>query len=73
MYKDDAILLEKDFKHLMRILNKNKIPFDLDILGLNLENGKLGVYVPHDEGESPECASVFVNLTGSGSLTIKSV
>ncbi len=70
-YKENVILLEKDFKHLMRILNTNKLAYERDILGLSLENKKLGVYVPHDEDESPECASVFVHLTDGGSLIIK--
>lgn len=71
LYKDDAILLQYHFKHLIRILNKNKIPFELDCLGLSLEKGKIGIYAPHIDEECPECASVFIDLTDGGSLIIR--
>jgi len=71
IYKNDIILLERDLKILLIDLKNNKIPFTLDCLGLDLEKGKLGIYVPHNDESCPECSCVYVDLEAGCSLNIK--
>lgn len=69
IYKDIP-LLERDLKYLIIQLNKKKISYERDCIGVDLEKGKLSVYVPHDEDYEPECASVYVDLSNEGSIAI---
>ncbi|APJ02829.1 outer membrane protein assembly factor BamE [Silvanigrella aquatica] len=70
IYKNDVVLLERDLKFLLIDLKNKKIPFTTDCLGIDLEKGKLGVYVPHIDESCPECACVYVDLEGGCSLNI---
>ncbi len=69
-YKNNIMLLERDLKFLLTDLANKKIPFTKDPLGIDLEKGKLVIYVPHDDEICPECASVYVDLEEGCSLNI---
>lgn len=71
LYKNEIKLLERDLKFLLLDLKKKNIPFTKDPLGIDLEKGKLGIYVPHNDDLCPECACVYVDLEEGCSLDIK--
>ncbi len=71
IYKENIILLKDNLKTLIADLVKNKIPFDRDPIGIDLEKGKIGIFVPIMDDVKPECVSVFIDLTDGSSLSIK--
>ena len=71
-YKDEAVILARDQEYLLIVLKENKIPYDLECLGIVLEDGNIKIYVPHNDERHPECASVYVDLIHGGSLSIQS-
>ena len=70
-YQDEIVILARDQAYLLIMLNKNKIPYELECLGLHLEDGNIKIYVPHNDERYPECASVYVDLINGGSLGIQ--
>lgn len=68
---DDISILATDFQHLLRILATKKIKAEHDLMGINLANNKLRIYVPHKDERLTECSCVYVDLTEGCSLNIK--
>ena len=73
IYKEKNLLLQYDYHNLIRVLKTNKVPFKEDLLGVDLEDGKIGVYAPHidTDDDAYECTAVYVDLSEGGSLVIK--
>lgn len=69
-YTNEICLLDEDLKNLMFSLRKNKIPFIKDSVGIDLEQGKIGIYAPYNETQFPECLSVYFDLSQGAGLKI---
>lgn len=71
LYADDVSILANDFQHLLRILANKNIKVEHDLMGINLVNNKLKIYVPHKDEKITECACVYVAIAEGCSLNIK--
>ncbi|WP_186648039.1 hypothetical protein [Fluviispira vulneris] len=71
LIEDNVYLLGNDYQHLLRILTSKKIKYEQDLMGVNLKNNKLRIYVPHADERVAECACVYVDFKEGCSLNIK--
>jgi hypothetical protein len=69
---EDVSILATDMQHFLRILTNKKIKFEHDLMGLNLMNNRIKIYVPHKDESVAECACVYIDLREGCSLYIKS-
>ncbi len=68
---NDISILATDMQHFLRILTNKKIKFEHDLMGVNLMNNRLKIYVPHKDESVAECACIYVDLKENCSLNIK--
>ncbi len=69
IYNTKITLLDQSYYSLLSELKQNKIQYEIDSDGLNIEKGKIGIYVYNNLIKNAECVSVYVDLLKAASIT----